>query len=108
MSANLTSLKTGGRIAVIGVGAGAWTEIDLLTLMRQRARIYGSTLRGRPLEEKAIAARRVETEVLPFLADGRVKVPIAARYPLAEARAAYERFAAGGKLGKVVLVISDG
>ena len=42
--------------------------------------------------------------MLPLLADGRVRVPVEATFPMAEAAAAYERFAAGGKLGKIVLV----
>ena len=104
MAANLDALATGGRIAVIGVGAGARVELDLLSLMAHRARIHGSTLRARPLEEKALVARRVEAHVLPLLAAGRVRVPVAATFPLAEAAAAYERFAAGAKLGKIVLV----
>ena len=40
-------LATGGRVAVIGVGGGAQVELDLLSLMATRARIGGSTLRGR-------------------------------------------------------------
>src|SRR5437763_7333916 len=50
LAANLACLATGGRIGVIGVGAGARTEIDLRALMAKRARIHGSTLRARPLE----------------------------------------------------------
>ncbi len=103
MPENLQALATGGRIAVIGVSAGAKAELNLLALMGKRARVHGSTLRARPLEEKALAARRVEHELLPLFAAGALRVPIAARFPLAEAPAAYERFAAGGKLGKVVL-----
>jgi NADPH:quinone reductase-like Zn-dependent oxidoreductase len=103
MAANLDALATGGRIAVIGVGAGLSAEISLLTLMGKRGRIHGSTLRARPLEDKAAAARRVERHVLPLLARGAVTVPVAATFPLSEAAAAYERFAAGGKLGKIVL-----
>jgi NADPH:quinone reductase-like Zn-dependent oxidoreductase len=61
-------------------------------------------LRARPLEGKADAARAVERQVLPLLRDGRVRVPVAATYPLADAAAAYERFAAGGKFGKIVLL----
>jgi NADPH2:quinone reductase len=102
--ADLESLATGGRIAIIGVGAGAKTELNLLTLMGKRARVHGSTLRARPLEQKADAARRVEAHVLPLLARGLVEVPVAATYPFAAAEAAYDRFAAGAKLGKVVLV----
>jgi NADPH:quinone reductase-like Zn-dependent oxidoreductase len=104
MAANLDALAIGGRIAVIGVGAGAAAELNLLALMGKRARIHGSTLRARPLEDKALAARRVEAEVLSHLAAGRVRVPIAATFPLSDAPAAYDRFAAGGKLGKIVLV----
>jgi NADPH:quinone reductase-like Zn-dependent oxidoreductase len=105
LGGDLAALATGGRIGIIGVGAGATTEINLLALMGHRARIHGSTLRARPLEEKALATRRVEREVLPLLADGRVTVPIAATFPLDRAPEAYERFAAGAKLGKVVLVV---
>ncbi len=104
MPANLDALATGGRIAVIGVGAGYSAEISLLTLMGKRGRIHGSTLRARPLEDKATAARRIERHALPLLAAGALTVPIAATFPMADATAAYERFAAGGKLGKIVLL----
>jgi NADPH:quinone reductase len=105
LAENLGSLATGGRIAVIGVGgSGPTGEINLLALMQKRARIHGSTLRARPLEEKALASRLVEREVLPLFEAGAVEVPLAATFPLDEAEAAYERFEAGGKLGKIVLV----
>ena len=101
---NLGALKVGGRITVIGVGgSGPVAEINLLALMQKRARIHGSVLRPRPLEEKAIAARLVETEVLPFFESGTIAVPVAETFPLDRAEDAYDRFAAGGKLGKIVL-----
>lgn len=100
---NVAALATGGRIAVIGVSAGARAELDLRALMGKRARIMASTLRARALEEKALAARALERSVLPLLATGAVRVPIAATFALKDAEAAYERFAAGGKLGKIVL-----
>jgi putative PIG3 family NAD(P)H quinone oxidoreductase len=106
LAGNLNSLATGGRIAVIGVGAGPKGEINLLALMGKRARIHGSTLRARPLEQKADAARRVERSVLPLVESGAVRVPIADTFSLDRAQDAYERFAAGGKLGKIVLVMN--
>lgn len=106
MAGNLDALAIGGRIAVIGVGAGLSADISLLTLMGKRGRIHGSTLRPRPLEDKAQAARRVERHVLPLLARGALTVPLAATFPMAEAAAAYDHFAAGGKLGKIVLISS--
>jgi len=105
MPDNLSALASGGRIVVIGVSAGAKTKVNLLALMGARARIHGSTLRSRPLEDKALMARLLEHEVLPLFESGALTVPIAATYPLDEAAAAYERFAAGGKLGKIVLVV---
>jgi NADPH2:quinone reductase len=102
---NLKALNTGGRIAVIGVGAGSTGEIDLRLVMMKRARIHGSTLRARPLELKALTARAMERSVLPLFAAGDVKVPVTKTYPLAEAPAAYEHFQAGGKLGKIVLTM---
>ena len=105
LAGNLESLALGGRIAVIGVGGtGPKAEINLLAVMQKRARIHGSTLRARPLEEKAAAMRLVEKEVLPLFAEGRLTVPVAEEFPLDEAEQAYERFAAGGKLGKIVLL----
>src|SRR6266566_2889609 len=73
LSEDLSALATGGRIAVIGVSAGARGELNLLALMGKRARIHGSTLRARPLEEKALCARRLEHEVLPLFAAGALR-----------------------------------
>ena len=102
---NLDALATGGRIAVIGVGAGAAAEIKLHKLMAKRGRIHGSTLRSRPIEEKAIAARLVEKMVLPGFASGDLSVPVCGTFPLERAAEAYERFKAGAKFGKVVLEV---
>jgi putative PIG3 family NAD(P)H quinone oxidoreductase len=105
LAENLQALDTGGRIVVIGVSAGAKGELNLLALMGKRARIHGSMLRARPLEEKAVVARRLEREVLPLFESGALRVPVAETFPLSEAAAAYDRFAAGGKLGKIVLSV---
>jgi NADPH:quinone reductase len=102
---NLQSLAPRGRIVVIGVSAGAKGELNLLALMGKRARIHGSMLRSRPLEEKALAARLLEHEVLPLFETGALHVPVAETFPLSEAAAAYERFAAGAKFGNIVLMI---
>ncbi|HEY2813799.1 MAG TPA: zinc-binding dehydrogenase [Acidimicrobiales bacterium] len=101
--ANIDALASGGRISIIGLGGGSSIELNLLGLMQKRARIHGSALRTRSLEDKALAARRIERHVIPLLADGRVRVPVAETFAMADAVAAYERFAAGGKLGKLVL-----
>lgn len=102
---DLEALALWGRIMVIGISAGAKAELNLGLAMQRRARILNSTLRPRPLEEKAMTARAMERSVLPLLESGAVHVPIAATYPLEDAPAAYQRFDEGRKLGKIVLTM---
>jgi NADPH:quinone reductase len=102
---NVSALNTGGRIVVIGIGAGAKGELNLGLLMAKRGQIMSSTLRPRPLEEKALAARSMERSVLALFDSGAARVPVAATYPLAQAEEAYDRFAGGGKFGKILLLM---
>jgi NADPH2:quinone reductase len=104
IAGDLEALALGGRIAVIGVGAGAGADVNLHALMVARGRIHGSTLRARPLEQKAEAAQLVDRQVLPLVEDGRIQIPVEATFPMADATRAYDRFEAGAKLGKIVLV----
>lgn len=103
MEANLAALATGGRIGVIGVGAGASATVNLLALMQRRGRIHGSTLRARSVAEKAAATQRVIRQVLPLVEAGRITVPVVETFILERVGAAYDGFAAGGKFGKLVI-----
>ena len=103
LSGDLQALATSGRIVVIGIGGGAKAELNLGAMMGRRATVRASTLRPRPLEEKALTARAMERHVLPLFERGALRVPIAATYPLDAVAEAYERFTAGAKLGKIVL-----
>jgi NADPH:quinone reductase len=100
---DVKALAAWGTIVVIGVSAGIDAELDLRRLMATRGTVRASTLRYRPVEEKALLARELEKNVLPLVADGRLRVPVEAEFPLAEVAAAYERFNTGGHLGKVIL-----
>jgi NADPH:quinone reductase len=102
---NFERLDLKGRIAVIGLGAGASADVNFGYLLRARGRVHGSTLRRRTHAEKAEVIRRLREEVLPLLDDGRIVVPVHATYPLDEAQEAYDAFLAGGKFGKIVLVM---
>ena len=62
---------------------------------------------GKEIEEKATVTRRAEAHVLPLLEAGLIRVPLAQTYTLEDAPSAYERFAQGGKLGKIVLSMGD-
>jgi NADPH:quinone reductase-like Zn-dependent oxidoreductase len=104
VEAVLPHLAKAARIVVIGVGAGAKAQVNLLSLMGSRATIGGSTLRSRTTEEKAEVAWLVESRAVHLLGTGAVTVPVAATFPMAEAAAAYDRFTSGSKLGKIILV----
>jgi NADPH2:quinone reductase len=103
----LGALAAGARVAVIGVGSGAKVELNLLQLMGARARISGSTLRARDRHGKGAVMGAVGAHVRPLLAAGRLTVPVDSTFPMADATAVYDRFAGGGKLGKIVLVAPD-
>ena len=104
LATNLELLAPRGRIAVIGMGAGSVATLNFGLLMGKRGRIHGSMLRFRTRDEKADVIRRLRDDVLPLLADGRIRVPVEETFPLDQAQDAYERFAAGGKFGKIVIV----
>jgi NADPH:quinone reductase len=103
LAADVKALAPWGTIVVIGVSAGTDAAFDLRRLMTNRGTVRASTLRYRAPEEKALLARNLEQSVLPLVADGRLRIPVEAEFPLAEVAAAYDRFTAGGHLGKIVL-----
>ena len=92
-----------GRIVLVGLLAGAKGELDLGLVLRKRARIMGTMLRSRPLEEKLAAMRAFEAEVVPLFARGMLKPVIDCVMALEEAGKAHERMASNAGFGKIVL-----
>ncbi len=106
LEGNLQAIARNGRLAIIGVGAGSKVELQLRDLMLKRMRMFGSTLRARPLEEKATAIRRFDHELGPLLAAGRLVPVIDCAFPWDRAAEALERMEGPGKVGKVLLDFS--
>jgi putative PIG3 family NAD(P)H quinone oxidoreductase len=100
---NLRAIAMLGRVVIVGLGAGAEVSLVLRQLMSRRASIRGTMLRARPLEEKALAVRAFEREVLPHLAGGRIKPVIDSVIPYERTGDAFDRLAGSGKRGKVLL-----
>lgn len=92
-----------GRIMIVGTGAGTTSEIDLRRLMIRRGRLLGTVLRARSTEEKAIAVRAFEREVLPHLASGRIRPVIDRTFAAHDVTAAFDHMETGTKQGKVLL-----
>jgi putative PIG3 family NAD(P)H quinone oxidoreductase len=104
-SPNIRSLRRGGRIVLIASMAGPGAEIDLRAVLSKRLRIIGSTLRARPLEEKAALTAAFVRDVLPAFADGSLAPVIDCAYPLRNAAEAHRRMAANENVGKIVLLV---
>lgn len=100
---NLSSLAMKGRMVLVGLMSGAATQANLGALLMKRAQVRGTTLRARPLEEKAAATRAFEKSVLPHIASGRVKVVVDRVYPLADAAEAHRYMESNANFGKIVL-----
>ena len=103
--ATLDALNTGGRIVYIAALGGAVLQVPVGAVMRKRAIITGSTLRGRSADEKARLAAEVERVAWPWLEDGRVVPVIDRSFPLAQAAEAHAWLERGQHTGKVVLVV---
>jgi NADPH2:quinone reductase len=100
---NLRAVAVLGRIMIVGLGAGAEVALVLRQLMARRASIRGTVLRARPLEQKAQALRAFERELLPHLESGRLRPVVDTVVPYERASEAFDRLAASGKRGKVLL-----
>lgn len=103
---NMKAIALKGRMVLVGMMGGNTTNANLGVLLGKRASVRGTTLRARPLEEKAETTRAFEKSVVPHLASGRVKVVVDRVFPLGEAAAAHEYMGANQNFGKVVLAVS--
>ena len=105
LKANLESLATKGRLIFVGTTGGAKAEIDYSVVMSKRLRVMGTSLRTRPIEEKATATRLFAQHVVPLLRNGSVRPVIDKIFEMKDVRAAHERIESNESFGKVVLMI---
>jgi NADPH:quinone reductase len=100
---DLACLALCGRIVVVGSMGGTRADLDLSVLMRKRARLFGTVLRPRPLEEKILAGRALQAHLVPLFARGQLRPIVDRVLPLASAAEAHRLVESNVTLGKVVL-----
>jgi len=100
---NLQALALKGRLILVGLTSGREANFNLGLALQKRASIVGTTLRGRPVSEKAEATRKFVAEVVPHLASGRVRPNIDRVFPAESVVDAYKYLASNESFGKVVL-----
>ena len=101
---NLAAAAVEGRIAVIATQGGAKAEVDLRPMLIKRLVLTASTLRAQPVENKGRIAAALRQNLWPLFASKRLKPPIHARFPLAEASKAHELMESGAHIGKILLM----
>lgn len=101
---NINCARVGARIVSIAFLAGSRVEVDLMRVMLKRITLTGSTLRARPVEEKARLAQAVRQTVWPWIAAGKMRPLIDSRFDLEDARSAHERLDSGEHAGKILLL----
>ena len=105
LARNVEVLAPGGRLVVIGMQGGTRAELDLGLLMARRGSVSATTLRARPLEEKAAICAAVQAEAWPLVESGAI-VPVVDRVlPMSDAAEAHRVVAASDHVGKVLLAI---
>ena len=104
LARNVDALAINGRMVNIGMQGGSKAELDLGKLMRKRAAVLATTLRARPLEEKAAIVAAVREHVWPLVASGAFRVIVDRRVPLPDAADAHRAVEASDHVGKVLLV----
>jgi len=101
---NIDALATNGRIMVIANQSGEAATFNPFHLMQKRGRYWGTTLRSRPIEEKAEIIRAVHAAVSPWIESGQFRPVIDSVYSFENAADAHRRLEASAHVGKIVLV----
>src|SRR6202012_4960197 len=100
---NIDALATDGQLVIIGMQGGAKGELNIGKLLSKRARVIGTTLRGRPTtgpHSKSAVVAEVASSVWPMIADGRVRPVIGAHVPIQDAAKAHRLVSLGEVTGK--------
>jgi putative PIG3 family NAD(P)H quinone oxidoreductase len=105
LARNLLALRQKGTIVQVGLMGSATTDVNLGMFMMKRCSLVGTTLRARPLEEKATLTQRFITEVLPLFESGALRPIIDSRYALEDAAEAHRRLESNATIGKVLLTL---
>lgn len=100
---NLAALRPNGRLVIIGAQGGLKTELNIGWLMAKRATLAATTLRSRPLEEKAAIVRGVREQVWPLVEAGRIRPIVDSRIPMRDAAEALRTLESSTHTGKLLL-----
>ncbi|WSH63947.1 NAD(P)H-quinone oxidoreductase [Rhizobium ruizarguesonis] len=102
---NLKAMAPDGRCAIISLQGGRKVSVDLEPLLRRRLTLVGSTLRPLSKAEKRRIAKLVSCNVLPLVADNRIRSSVGMTFPLEQVEDAHRTLESGATMGKIVLTV---
>ncbi len=82
-------------------------ELPLGLLLAKRASIIGTTLRARPLEEKATLVQRVKAELLPLFEWGALRPVIDSRFAFDDIVEAHRHMESNANIGKILVTFDE-
>ncbi|HEX5405742.1 MAG TPA: NAD(P)H-quinone oxidoreductase [Pseudonocardiaceae bacterium] len=103
---NVSALKIGGRLMIVGMQGGARAELNIGALMAKRASVGSTGLRTRPVDGpggKADIINDVTANLWPLIEAGKVKPVTGQTLPMEQAADAHRIVEAGQAVGKVLL-----
>lgn len=105
LESNVAALAIGGRLVVIGLQGGRKGTLDLNRLLSKRATVTATSLRFRPVDQKAAICRAVVERAWPLVASGRITPARESRFPLERVADAHRQLESGQNIGKVILTL---
>ena len=100
---NLASIRTQGTVVQVGLMGGAKTDVNIGLLLVKRATWIGTTLRSRPIEQKAAICQRFIAEVIPLIESGALRPVIDSRFELDRIADAHRHMEANANVGKILI-----
>lgn len=104
---NIQAVKKGGRMINIGVMGGGRGELDMISLLLKNLTLKGTTLRGKPVNEKANLIAGFKEAFWPAIESGSIKPNINKVFPVQEVQQAHRYMAENRNIGKILLRLPE-
>lgn len=103
LARNVAALAANGRLVIIGMQGGTTAELDITALLGKRGAIHATSLRVRPVDEKAAICAAVVEGLWPLVESGAMRPVVDRVLAMDQVTEAHRLVADSGHVGKVIL-----
>jgi putative PIG3 family NAD(P)H quinone oxidoreductase len=104
---NFQAVAARGTIVQVGLMGGGNGPVNAGVLLAKRVTWVGTTMRARPIEEKAAVCRRFATEMLPLFETGVLRPVVDSIFPFGQIADAHRHMEANANTGKILVAIAS-